>query len=304
MKKRLAAFWNLLRGMQRRIDRAQLPLVAAGGAFFAMLSLFPGLAAVIAVLGIISDPIIVDQQLVMLKDFMPAPAFNILETQVMRLIESNTSTLGWATFLSTGAALWSARRGTDAMIQALNSVYGVPQRGGVWPAIMALGLTVALIGVVVIAMVGLVILPVVLAFLPLGPWTGLAVNTTRWAASLLVVFIGIWLFYRFSPNRQGHRVRFWSLGTFLSVVVWALASAGFSYYLSNFGSYNEIYGSIGAVIALMMLLYISILAVLLGATLNAELDAMKAAAEGDRTAESLPEPSGLAAGRSEALAES
>ena len=140
--------WTILKGIMARSDVANLSLVAAGGAFFAMLSLFPALAALIALVGLFTDPTLIQTQLEMLKEFVPGEAFAILQQQITRLVSANPETLGWTTILTTLAALWSARRGTDALIRAMNAIYGVPQRGGVLANLMALGLTLALILVV------------------------------------------------------------------------------------------------------------------------------------------------------------
>lgn len=296
----LASIWAVLKGMMRRIDEGRLSLVAAGGAFFAMLSLFPGLAAVITLLGLISDPMIVDRELELLRDFMPEQAFVVLQNQVSRLISSSANALGWATVISTLAALWSARRGTDAMIQALNTVYAVPQRGGLGTALMAVGLTLALIAVVLVALVTMVLAPLVLSFVPLGPFAATALEALRWVVALGVVLSGIWLLYRFAPNRPGPYLHLLSPGALLAIGVWSVASWGFAEYLRNFGSYNEVYGSIGAVIALLMFLYITIFTVLLGATLNAELETRRSGDAGtqggaEAVAEMSTEPAGPAA---------
>lgn len=272
MMQHLQTLWHVVSGMKARMDQANLSLVAAGGAFFTMLSLFPGLAAVIALLGLVTDPTVVDEQLGLLADFIPEQAFGILEVQIRRLAATSSSTLGWATVISTGAALWSARRGTDAMIKALNAVYDAPLRGGLRSALAALLITLALIVVAIVAVLSMVVLPVILAFLPLGAWSATALEALRWILALVVVISGVWVLYRFAPNCAGARVGWLSPGAMLAIGVWGAASLGFTYYLENFGSYNEVYGSIGAVIALLMFLYITIFTVLLGATLNAELN--------------------------------
>lgn len=271
MKQQFKVSFSYAMGMKRRMDRANLSLVAAGGAFFAMLSLFPGLAAVIALLGFLATPETVQEGLILVQDFMPPDAFSLIETQISRLVRTNSSALGWATVISTLAALWSARRGTDAVIRAVNSIYDAPMRGGLRAAAVAVMITLALILVATIAILTMLVLPVLLAFLPLGPYSGFALEVARWVIALAVVLSGIWVLYRFSPNCSGAKVRWINPGSILTVLVWAIGSWAFSYYLANFGNYNQVYGSIGAVIALLMFLYITIFVVLLGATLNAEL---------------------------------
>lgn len=276
---KLKTVWAFLSGMNRRMVAANLSLVAAGSAFFMMLSLFPGLAAFVAILGFVIDPSIVDDQLALLKDFVPAEAFEIIDAQLRLLASTNNSTLGWASAISTGAAFWSARRGTDALIKAVNAVYDAPERNGLRGTITALAITAALIMVGIVAILALVVLPVVMAFLPLGSFTAFAIEVSRWVIALVVVISGIWVLYRFSPNIKAMQVPWITPGSVMAMVVWAAATWGFTYYLTNFGSYNEVYGSIGAVVALLMFLYISIFVVLLGATLNAEIGANKGSIE-------------------------
>lgn len=280
--------FSFMTGLKNRTDRANLSLVAAGGAFFAMLSLFPGLAAVIALIGFMVSPEVVDDQLHLLQDFMPDDAFALMQDQLQRLVRTSSSTLGWATGISTLAALWSARRGTDAVIRAVNTVYDAPMRGGVRAMAVAFLITLALTLVVVVAILTMLVLPVTLAFLPLGPYAGFALTVARWALALIVVLSGIWVLYRFAPNTNGARVRWLNTGAVLAVLVWGGASWAFSYFLANFGNYNQVYGSIGAVIALLMFLYITIFVVLLGASVNAEIHHKAQARHADQSPDAAP----------------
>lgn len=276
--------YRILRGVQKRIDDANLPLVAAGGAFFAMLSVFPGLAAVITLLGFVADPALVEEQVELLAEFIPESAFEIIQTQIQQMVLTNNSTLGWASALGTFAALWSARKGTDALIRGLNAVYGGPSRNGIYAALLSFGLTVALIFAAVVAILALVIVPLISSILNLPflastippeaiAWAnGVILQVARWGIALSVVFGGVWMLYRFAPNVKRRLIGVFTPGSVLSILTWGAATFGFSYYLSNFGNYSKVYGSIGAVVALLMFLYITIYVVLLGAALNAELE--------------------------------
>lgn len=116
------------------------------------------------------------------------------------------------------------------------------------------------------------VVPVVLAFLPLGPAQASVLSAMRWLIAVTLVVLAITVLYRFGPNREQKGIARLLPGVVLAVVIWAGASWGLSFYLSNFGTYNEVYGTLGAVIALLMWLWISALAVLAGALLNAELE--------------------------------
>ena len=268
---RLLPLWRLVANALAMADQANLGLIAAGVAFFAMFAIFPALAAIIAVFGLVADPSIVESQLELMRDVIPTEAFYLFDAQISRLLGARADTLGWATALSTGVALWSARAGVAALMRGLNAIKGEPNRGGIGHYAVALLLTICLVGIAVIALLIVVIAPIVLAFLPLGGVAALAREAIRWSVALFILLAALGLLYRFGPNTVDVRTGWVSPGAIVVVVVWIAASVGFSAYLRNFGSYNEVYGSIGAVIALLMWLYISAYLVLLGAVLNVVL---------------------------------
>ncbi len=246
-------------------------LIAAGVAFFGMFSLFPGLAALIAVFGLLADPVVVQEQAAALSELMPPDAWTLLNGQLTALLSARAETLGWASALSLGIAFWSARAAVAALMQGLNEIAGRPARSGVRQILVALLLTAGLIGVAVVALLLVVVVPVVLAVLPLGPWATLTADLLRWVLAICVLMAVLGLLYRFGPNLRGQRHGWFTWGAVMAVTLWLAASWGFSFYLTNFGNYNEVYGSIGAVAALLMWFYISAYLVLLGAGLNTVL---------------------------------
>ncbi len=254
-----------------------LGLIASGVAFWAMLAIFPAIAALIALWGYQADPSVVAAQLPMAREFLPYEGYRLLSNQVNALVAQNVSTLGWTSLVSILVALWSARTGVGALVQGVNAISGRENRGGLRDMVTAFALTFALMGVALVALVSIVVLPIILALVPLGPVAGLALKVVNWTIAISVVVMGISVVYRYGLNRPGERPRWFTPGLGLAVALWALASWSFSFYLANFGNYNEIYGSIGAVIALLMWFYISAYVVLLGAALNAELDREKRA---------------------------
>ena len=255
----------------------QLSLIAAGVAFFAMLAVFPALAALIGLVGFWADPGIVQDTLTLMAEFVPPEAHAILADQTARLIGTTPRTLGWASAVSLLAAAWSARRGVGALAQGLNAIYGGSQRGGLWDMAVALALTGVLIGVGVVAVAAILITPLALAvlspFLPPASSIPHIAGLTRWAVAVGALIVGLGLFYRYGPNRPDRRRSpFLSAGLMLAMAVWGLASIGFTLFVTNFGNYNEVYGSIGAAIALLMWFYISAYAVLIGGALNYALE--------------------------------
>jgi membrane protein len=266
----IADFWTL--AAERNIS-----LISAGVAFYALLAVFPGVAALVALWGVLSDPELVEGQLQLLREFVPDEAFALLAGQVERLTGAQNGTLGLTGLVSVGVTLWSARLGVGALVQGLNAVHGVPHRGGVAHAALAILLTLTLIGVAMAAIGTVVVLPVLLAVFPLGGLAFAALRAANWLVVLAVVLGGVALVYRYGPNRRP-RTGWVSPGLWLAVGLWAAASLGFARYLAHFGAYDAVYGSLGAVVALLMWFFISAYAVLLGAVLNARLEAAAAAA--------------------------
>ncbi|EYD71364.1 hypothetical protein Lokhon_03012 [Limimaricola hongkongensis DSM 17492] len=260
--------WRLLIGLWTLSGEVQLGLVAAGVAFYSVFAIFPAIAALIAIFGLVADPEVIKAQLELMREIIPVEAYGLLTEQLNLMVSTRPETLGFATVMSTFVALFSARNGVASLILGLNQIYGRPNRNGVWQLLVAMLLTFSLIAIAVLAMLVVVVAPILLAVLPLGSGTGWALEAVRWIAAFGIVLAGLGVLYRFGPNMRGARGRWITPGAFLVILFWLLASAGFSYYLSNFGNYNEVYGSIGAVVALLMWLFISAWLVLLGAAIN------------------------------------
>lgn len=245
-----------------------LGLIAAGVAFFGMFGIFPGIAAVIAIFGLIADPLVIAEQLALMEDIIPPDAYNLIASQVFRLVAAPSDALGWATGLSIALALWSCRAGVSALIGGLNAIAGERMRNGFLQMLVALMLTFALVSLAIVALTVVVIVPIILAFIPVANSTAWLLEGIRWLIALGVLMMGLSLLYRFGPARIGGRGRWITVGAFVVVILWVAASAGLSFYLTNFGSYNEVYGSIGAVVGLLLWLYVSAYLILLGAALN------------------------------------
>ncbi len=260
---------SLARSVWHATDDRHLGLIAAGVAFYAMLAIFPGMAATIAIWGVFADPVVIRDYLTSVRDLVPDAAYGILEAQLNALLSANSSTLGWTTAVSLVVALYSVHSGVSALIAGLNAIHASRRRAGLMRHVGSLLLTFSLMGVFLAALATVVLLPVILNFLPLGPVTGYLLTIFPWLLMFVVVLIVLGLFYRWGPNMDDRHA--WiTPGAVLAALLWAGASMAFSVYLANFGAYNRVYGSIGAVIALLMWLYISAYIVLLGAAINAE----------------------------------
>ncbi len=257
--------------LYRRAEQAELDLISAGVAFFGFLALFPATAAVIAIYGTVNDPSVIQTQVELLKGFLPPDALSLVQTQVEALLAVRGSQLGWATILSTLFALWSARAGVAALIRGLNAIHQLPNRGGGHHQVRAMLLTVALIGLALAAMLVTVVAPLVIGLLPLPGDDAVLLHRANLALGVVLVVLSVGIAYRYGPNHDKTLPPFFSWGLLVAVVLWAIAARGFMLYLANFPSYNRIYGTIGAVVVLLIWLYVSAYTVLLGAAVDAEI---------------------------------
>lgn len=275
---RIMRLYRIYDRVSTEISRLNIGLIAAGVAFYSLLAIFPALTALIALWGLFADPDQVAVQIQTFEPMLPEAAYDIIAGQIRSLASGSSSTLGWASAASIGAALWATRSGVSALIGGLNAAYEIPRRNGLWQMVAAMLLTISLIGIAIIALGAVVLAPVALALLPLGSFASAVLSGARWIAGISAVLLGIALLYRYGPNRP-HRGRPWvSAGAVLAISLWAVASLGFSTYLENFGNYDAVYGSLGAVIALLMWFYLSAFVVLLGALLNAARERVDAEA--------------------------
>ena len=259
----LAAIWRFY----RRTEQAELDLIAAGVAFYGFLAIFPAAAAIIAIWGFVSDVSAIRAELALVKPILPPDVFTLISDQVEALLSLNSSNLGLTTILSTLFALWSARAGMAALIRGLNAIHQRPNRSGHWHQLRALALTFVLLGLVLAALILSVIVPLIMAYLPENMRF---LQGTNMLLGFALAVLAMALAYRMGPNHGPNPPPLLSWGLLVAIILWGLATRGFMLYLENFPSYNRIYGSIGAVAALMMWLYVSAYAVLLGAAVDAE----------------------------------
>lgn len=263
--------WGFFTRMARRISEAQMGLIAAGVAFYAMFAVFPAMTATIALWSLVADPAAIAAYMGVAQEFVPHEAWKLLSDQIAALLAGPRATIGWASLVSLLIALYAARAGVEALVQGLNVIHGSAQHSTLRRFALGYGLTMALVAATLLALATVVLVPLALAFLPFGPLRAWLLSELPWAAAFLLVMSALWVLYRFGPSGEARRARWVSPGAVLAALAWSGASLAFSYYLAHFGTYNRIYGSLGAVIALMMWFYISAYAVLLGAALNAEM---------------------------------
>lgn len=257
------------------MDERNLALIAAGVAFYTMFAIFPGMAATIALWGYFSSPEVIPAYLSVVHDFIPDEAYALLESQLHAMVVADHSTIGWTTALSLLIAAYSVHNAVAAMIDGLNALHSRAHRPGLPRFLASIAITAALFALVFAALAAVVIVPTVLAYVPALHISGTALTLLPLGILVIVGLITLGLFYRYGPNHPDVRPPWITPGSLLASVLWAGVSLGFSFYLANFNSYNRIYGSIGAVVALLMWFYLLAYVVLLGGAVNLELERQK-----------------------------
>jgi len=258
-----------------RLFQSNITLVSAGVAFYSMLAIFPGISATIAIWSAFADPTVIRTYLNVADDFIPPEAYALINDQIQNWLIGPRATIGLGVMFSAAVTLFSARAGVAALVLSLNVIHGTRPRATIWSFIMGYLMTIALVGVMLAAMATVVGVPVAINFLPFHEYSKILLSGLPWAAMLLLMLTALGILYRYGPNTEGKRDPILTLGAVLATALWGLSSIGLTFYLSNFGNYNKIYGSIGAVIALLVWLYLSAFSVLMGAALNAELAAFR-----------------------------
>jgi membrane protein len=257
-----------------QISEDRLLLIAGGVVFYSLLATVPAITALVSMYGLFMPARTIGAQLNFLADVMPASAYQLVSDQVMRIAGNGDGKLTFAFVVGLGLALWSANAGVKAIFDALNIVYDEDEkRGFVTLNLMSLSFTLAGIVAVILIIGAVVLLPLVLAFLGFAAqqqagWLPLL----RWPVLFALVTLGLAVLYRYGPSRREAKWRWLTVGSVFAAITWMAVSVAFSWYLSKFADYNATYGSLGAVIGLMMWMWISTSVVLIGAELNSGIE--------------------------------
>jgi membrane protein len=253
------------------VSEANLFLIAGGVTYAILLALFPGLAALVSLYGLVLDASQLERQISALSGILPAQTLELLSDALHKLVETSGGALGVSAALGLVLALWSASRGMSGMITALNIAYEEKERRGFFKLnLIALGLTIGLMigGIIAIALVA--VLPAAVQFFDLGGATKWLLLLVQWPLLIVLVMLGLAVLYRYAPDRDKPQWRWVSSGAIAGTILWVVASIGFTVYVANFNSYDKTYGSLGGIIILLTWLYLSALMVLFGAVINTQ----------------------------------
>jgi membrane protein len=257
-----------------QISADRLFLIAGGVVFYQLLAIVPAITALVSLYGLFASPATINAQLGFLADVMPASGYQLISDQIVRIAGHSEGKLTLAFVIGLGVALWSANAGMKAIFDALNIVYDEDEkRSFVTLNLISLAFTLAAIVGFMLILGAVVIVPLTLTFIGVAAQQQAALLLLlRWPVLFALVMLALSVLYRYGPSREHAKWRWVSAGSAFAAVTWIAVSLMFSWYLSKFADYNATYGSLGAVIGLMMWMWISTAVVLVGAELNSEIE--------------------------------
>jgi len=268
-----AGWKDILWRTYERTSADRLLATAAGVVFYGLLAVFPAITALVSSYGLFANPSTISGDLQSLTLMMPEGSFAIVQDQVARVLAKGHAALGMTFLFGLLFAVWSANAGVKAIIDALNVVYGEREkRSFVRLNVLSLMMTSGAILALLVMVSSVVALPLVFNHIGLGHETQMTISLARWPLLLLLLLLALGILYRFGPSRNQAKWQWLSVGSATATFLWIAGSALLSWYLSNFGNYSATYGSLGAVIALMMWMWMSAIIVLFGAELNSEIE--------------------------------
>jgi membrane protein len=271
------------------LQQHNMSFVAAGVAFFVLLALFPALGAIVGIYGLIANPGDVEQELGSVWNVLPPEARSLLSAQLHEIASHAAGTLSLGVLLGLVIAIWSASRGMNSIIVALDIVYNqTEKRSFLRLNLLSLELTAGAILFAVIALALIIGLPAVFDLFGIGGLMSALLNLLTWPLLGLGFMFGLAVIYHYGPCRDQPRWEWVTPGAVFATFLWLIGSGLFSFYVAKFGDYNKTYGSVGAVVILLTWVYLSSYVVLLGAEVNAEMEHQT---EKDTT-EGHPEPLG------------
>ena len=270
---RAATALRFLVHVNAEIARDNLAHVAAGIAFYGLLALFPGISAAISLLALLIDPHVVMTEIDRLSHVMPDQAAQIVLKQVAAVTSTGNAQLSFGFAFGLALTFYSASKGMQSLMDGLNMAHNeVETRGFFRRYLIRLGLTLCMILGLFLGVSIAVVMPAVLAFLGVDHLPYGINADLRWPVLGALTLVGLRILYFIGPDHHRRTGGLLTWGTVVATALWVLASLGFSWYVSNFSTYNNTFGALGGVIVLLMWLWLSGLVILIGAEIDAALE--------------------------------
>lgn len=278
MMEKLKLFFNsppvrFLRDLYNSTEDHYIGLIAAGVAFYFFMGAFPAIAAVISLYGLFSDPKFITDQLDSFSRFLPPDSFEILVGQARAIAGSSGAALSLGLVFGIVLTIYSATKGVNALIKGFNIAYHKKEtRNIVTLNSTSFFLTFVLMVYFLLSLSLVALMPAFFQIIHLPDVVMNSALSLRWPLLFLMAVVGLEILYYFGPCQKRPKWKWLSWGSFVGTILWLACSSFFSLFVSNFGNYNETYGSLGAVAVLLLWFWLSGLMILFGAEINATLD--------------------------------
>jgi membrane protein len=269
-------WWAFAVDLYKNINNDNVTLISAGIAFYFLMAIFPAIAAGISIYGLFSDPYEVMEKAKAVEQFLPKDAMGILMDQAGKIASADTGVLSFSLLTSLLLTLYTTMQGAKALITGCNIAYNCAERRNVFKLnLTAYALTLFLVVYFILSLGLVAIIPAVVGVLNIFYPLDILLLWCRWPAMFVLALSGLSVVYRFAPSRLDPRWEWLNPGAVTATSLWLFLSSLFSAYVSNFGKYNETYGSLGAVVILLLWFLLTALTILLGAEVNATLEQRK-----------------------------
>lgn len=262
---------KFLSKLWQRMSEENIALMAAGVAFYCFLSLAPLLAAVILTYGLIADPSTIASHIKTIISVVPRDAAKLILDQIVAVVTTSSTKTGFGLLLALFFAVYGATRASTSMMSAMNVIYGQREDRSIFrTTLISFGIIIGAVAAVIVGLLSAGVLTwigTIATFL--GPIVALLIQIGTWLVAGVLASAAIGAAYRFGPSHAPSGWQWLSMGSGLATVLWLVATIVLGFYVSRFGNYNATYGSLSAIVVLLMWFYVSAYAILLGATINA-----------------------------------
>jgi len=268
-KMKFKTFYKKLKNLFLNISEDYLGLIAAGVAFYFLMASFPALAAAISLYGIFSDPAFVEQQINDLSRFLPPEAVRIFTNRTQSLLATSGEALGLGFVIGFFLAIYSSAKGIGALIKGLNIAFNEKETRNFFRlAATGFVLTTGMLVYLLIALTLIAGIPAILNFIHIPDVSFEYYLLLRWPLLFCTAVLGLEILYSFAPCHSRLKWRWMSVGSVTATVIWLISSSFFSSFVTHFGKYNETYGSLSAIVILLVWFWMSAMTILLGAEIN------------------------------------
>ncbi len=269
----LAGWVDIGKRVFSEIKKDHVQIVSAGVGFYFFLALFPTIVAAISVYSLVLETSRIQEQISRLSTILPDQAYGMIINILQPVLEQSKKEIGWGLTVSIAISLWSANRGTNALFEGVNIAYNeLDQRNIIKKNLITLIFTLGAVVLGLISLLFIIFFPILIEKVGLPRQIEVILGWSRWVVLGIILILSLSMVYKIAPNRSNPRFAWVSPGAILGTIFWLAGSLLFSWYVKNFGSYDDLYGSFAAVIILMLWLFLTAFIVLMGAEINSEIE--------------------------------